>query len=95
MSTPAYRRHDISEHVWNLPEPHLPGRKGAWGRVADDNRLLINAVFWILRTGCLGEIYRPITVIGKIRIAVFAGGGTRAYGKGYSSNSLLSRILSG
>ncbi|PHM22041.1 conserved hypothetical protein [Xenorhabdus innexi] len=51
MSTPAYRRHDISDHVWNLLEPHLPGRKGAWGRVADDNRLFINAVFWILRTG--------------------------------------------
>ncbi|MCW7761982.1 IS5 family transposase [Photorhabdus luminescens] len=51
MSTPAYRRHDISDHVWNLLEPHLPGRKGAWGRVAYDNRLFINAVFWILRTG--------------------------------------------
>ncbi|OTA13967.1 transposase [Xenorhabdus vietnamensis] len=51
MSAPAYRRHDISDHVWNLLEPHLPGRKGNWGRVAYDNRLFINAVFWILRTG--------------------------------------------
>jgi transposase len=29
----------------------LPGRKGAWGGRAKDNRQFINAVFWILRTG--------------------------------------------
>ncbi len=51
MSTPAHRRHDISDHIWSLLEPHLPERKGAWGRVAYDNRLFINSVFWILRTG--------------------------------------------
>ncbi len=51
MNSPAHRRHDISDHIWRLLEPHLPGRKGAWGRVAYDNRLFMNAVFWILRTG--------------------------------------------
>ena len=34
-----------------LLEPHLPGGKGSWGGVAEDNRRFINAVFWILRTG--------------------------------------------
>ncbi|HWV45432.1 MAG TPA: IS5 family transposase, partial [Nitrospira sp.] len=48
---PAYRRHDLSDETWKRLEPHLPGRKGAWGGVAQDNRLFINAVFWILRTG--------------------------------------------
>ena len=47
----AHRRHDISDQVWTLIEPHLPGRKGQWGGIAHDNRLFINAVFWILRTG--------------------------------------------
>ena len=47
----AHRRHDISERVWLLLEPHLPGRKGSWGGVARDNRKFINAIFWILRTG--------------------------------------------
>ena len=47
----AYHRHDISDHAWELLEPHLPGRKGSWGGVAEDNRRFINAVFWILRTG--------------------------------------------
>ncbi|MGL5706772.1 MAG: IS5/IS1182 family transposase, partial [Aeromonas sp.] len=49
MPTPACRRHDISDRVWSLIEPHLLGQKGQWGRVARDNRLFINAVFWILR----------------------------------------------
>ena len=47
----AHRRHDISDRVWGLLEPHLLGRKGTWGGNARDNRLFINAVFWILRTG--------------------------------------------
>jgi transposase len=47
----AHRRHDISDKVWNILEPHLPGRKGSWGGNARDNRLFINAIFWILRTG--------------------------------------------
>ena len=51
MITAAHRRHDISDRVWALLEPHLPGTKGGWGRIAKDNRLFINAVFWILRTG--------------------------------------------
>ena len=47
----AHRRHDISDNVWHLLEPHLPGRSGSWGGIARDNRLFINAVFWIMRTG--------------------------------------------
>jgi len=47
----AYRRHDISDEVWMLLEPHLPGREGVWGGKARNNRQFINAVFWILRTG--------------------------------------------
>lgn len=51
MSTLAHRRHDLSDRVWELLEPHLPGREGSWGGRAKDNRTFINAVFWILRTG--------------------------------------------
>lgn len=47
----SHRRHDISDYVWNLLSPHLPGRQGMWGGKAKDNRQFINAVFWILRTG--------------------------------------------
>ena len=46
-----HHRHDISDTFWEKLKPHLPGRKGKVGRPATDNRLFINAVFWILRTG--------------------------------------------
>lgn len=39
-----YRRHDISDRGWKLLEPYLSGRRGAWGRVAQDNRRFVNAV---------------------------------------------------
>ena len=44
-------RHDISDKVWELLKPLLPGQRGQWGGIAKDNRNFINAVFWILRTG--------------------------------------------
>ncbi len=47
----AHRRHDISDKVWANIEKLLPGSKGCVGRPSADNRLFINAVFWILRTG--------------------------------------------
>jgi len=47
----AFRRHDISDAVWELLCPHLPGQAGQWGGIAKDNRTFLNGVFWILRTG--------------------------------------------
>lgn len=41
----------ISDVTWRRIEPHLSGQKGQWGGIAKDNRLFINAVLWILRTG--------------------------------------------
>ena len=52
MSKLAYKRHDISDEIWCKLELHLPGREGCVGRKAVDNRRFINAVLWILRTGC-------------------------------------------
>src|SRR5699024_1135602 len=34
------QRHDMSDTVWNLLEPHLPGQRGQWGGIAQDNRRL-------------------------------------------------------
>ncbi len=30
MAISMHRRHDISDALWNKPEPHLSGRKGSW-----------------------------------------------------------------
>ena len=47
----AHRRQDISDRVWERLRPPLSGEAGKRGRPAQDNRLFLNAVFWILRTG--------------------------------------------
>jgi hypothetical protein len=31
MLIPVHRRHDISDSIWSLLEPHLPGRERTWG----------------------------------------------------------------
>ncbi len=46
-----YHRHDVTDEVWAVIEPELPGRSGSWGGIAKDNRKFINGVMWILRTG--------------------------------------------
>jgi len=46
-----YHRHDLSDEAWSKISPYLPGQRGQWGGIAEDNRRFINAVFWILRTG--------------------------------------------
>jgi transposase len=45
------RRHEISDKQWATIKELLPGKPGNPGRTAEDNRLFINAVFWIARTG--------------------------------------------
>ena len=48
MDKPPYH---ISDVTWRRIEPYLSGQKGQWGGIAKDNRLFIDAVLWILRTG--------------------------------------------
>ena len=45
------RRHEISQGAWERIEHLLPGRAGDVGVTAADNRLFINAVYWIAKTG--------------------------------------------
>ena len=47
----AYRRHGISDLLWEAVKPHTIGNKGTHGGNAKDTRKFINGVFWILRTG--------------------------------------------
>ncbi len=41
----------LSDAQWERIAPLLPGKKGDPGRTAADNRLFLEAVFWIARTG--------------------------------------------
>jgi transposase len=44
-------RHEISEENWVRIEQLLPGRPGGHGGVAKDNRLFINAIYYLSKTG--------------------------------------------
>jgi transposase len=45
------RRHEIKDEDWERIKDILPGQPGDPGVTAKDNRLFINAVLWIAKTG--------------------------------------------
>ena len=45
------RRYELTDMQWRQIEPLLPGREGCPGAHAEDNRLFVNAIIWVARTG--------------------------------------------
>ena len=45
------RRHEIGDEQWAKIKNLLPGKPGDPGRTAENNRLLINGVLWLAKTG--------------------------------------------
>ena len=45
------RRHEITDDHWERIKDFLPGQAGDPGVTAQDNRLFVNAVLWIAKTG--------------------------------------------
>src|SRR3982074_3348431 len=45
------RRHEITDYPWDALKDFLPGKEGAPGATAKDNRLFVDAVLWIGKTG--------------------------------------------
>ncbi len=41
----------LTDEQWQRVKPLLPGKEGDRGRTAADNRLFLEAVFWMARTG--------------------------------------------
>src|SRR5580658_11165917 len=44
-------RYELSDAQWSRIEGLLPGRADTVGRTASDNRVFINGVLWVLRSG--------------------------------------------
>jgi transposase len=44
-------RYELSDGQWERIQGFLPGRTESVGRTAADNRLFVNGVLWILRSG--------------------------------------------
>lgn len=45
------RRHELTDEQWQRIKDHLPGKATDPGRTARDNRLFVNAVLFVLKTG--------------------------------------------
>ena len=47
----AAKRYELSEAQWARIAPLLPGKAADPGRTGSDNRLFVNGVLWVLRSG--------------------------------------------
>jgi len=45
------KRYELTEAQWQRIEALLPGKASDPGRTAGDNRLFVNGVLWVLRSG--------------------------------------------
>lgn len=45
------KRYELSDAQWRRIEALLPGKRGDPGRSGADNRLFVNGVLWVLRSG--------------------------------------------
>ena len=44
-------RQELREVVWDRIAPHLPGKATDPGRTGRDNRLFVEAILWLARSG--------------------------------------------
>ena len=51
VSYPLWKRGELTDEQWERIRPRLPERKSQRGRPSKDDRLMFNAMLWILRTG--------------------------------------------
>ena len=49
------KRYELSEAQWVRISPLLPGKVGDPGRSGHDNRLFVNGVLWVLRSGAFWQ----------------------------------------
>ncbi len=56
---PMGRRHELTDVQWEQIRDLLPGKAGDPGRTAADNRLFVNAVLFVLKTGIPWEDLPP------------------------------------
>jgi transposase len=45
------KRHELTDEQWELIHPIIPARTAKTGRPPSDPRLMLNGIFWNLRTG--------------------------------------------
>jgi hypothetical protein len=93
--TSAHHRHDTSDRVWSLLEPHLPGRAGRWGAEHVTTGYASPPYTGFCGQAPHGAICRRIMAIGSIRTAGFAAGVIAASGRRCYNSWWMRRILHG
>ena len=73
-------RHAITDADWDRIKDLLPGRPGQTGWLAKDNRLFIDAVLWIAKTGAPCAICPSASVLGAPCGSASIAGPRRARG---------------
>lgn len=64
------RRYELTDEEWLRIEPLLPPENtGKQGRPRKDNRIIMNGIVWLARSGHLGAIFLNVMVHGKLSIA--------------------------
>lgn len=48
----VHKLDELSDAAWEALAPHMAGKAADVGRTGADNRLFLNAVFWVARHGC-------------------------------------------
>ncbi len=78
------RRHEITDEHWDRIKGFLPGQEGDPGVTAKDNRMFVNAVLWIAKTGAPGATSPNASAPGIRCGSGSIGGPARASGIGSS-----------
>ena len=76
----TYRSYDISDDLWEVLAPHLPGKKGSVGRPSHNNRSFLNGVMWVFRNGSVWRDLPKDTVTGIVSIKDILDGGRKGFG---------------
>jgi putative transposase len=71
---------DVSEAAWALIQPHLPQAKTRGRPRSTDLRRVVNAIFYLLRTGCQWRLLPRCFRLGARSITISASGWERACG---------------
>lgn len=73
---------DLDDAAWAIVEPELPAAVPG-GRLRTTNlRIVVNAIFYLLRADCLGDFCRASIRHAVLSIIISALGELRVYGRG-------------
>ena len=69
------RRYELTDQEWEQIALLLPPENtGKPGRPSKDNRLMLNAMIWLARSGAAWRTFRNDMGLGQVYIAAFANG---------------------